>query len=142
MQETEVQFSFPDTDGDGIDDRWDSCIDEPENFDGYLDWDGCPDVTGADPNIPPDADYDGIPDAEDDCPDRRENYNKFEDDDGCPDTLNLYSFGDYDFDTIPDNVDRCPYAAENYNRYMDTDGCPDVARSPERRMRTQTATAF
>ena len=31
---------FPDTDGDGIQDRWDACIDEPENFNGILDWDG------------------------------------------------------------------------------------------------------
>ena len=41
------QYQFPDTDGDGIEDRWDQCIDEPENFNDYLDRDGCPDVPGA-----------------------------------------------------------------------------------------------
>ena len=28
-------------------DRWDACIDEPENFNDYLDWDGCPDIPGV-----------------------------------------------------------------------------------------------
>ena len=30
-------YTFPDADGDGIDDRWDACIDEPENYNNYLD---------------------------------------------------------------------------------------------------------
>jgi hypothetical protein len=30
------QYTFPDTDGDGIEDRWDSCIDEPENYNDYM----------------------------------------------------------------------------------------------------------
>ena len=30
-------YIFPDADGDGIDDRWDACDDEPENFNNYLD---------------------------------------------------------------------------------------------------------
>ena len=35
-------YTFPDSDGDGIEDRWDTCIDEPENYNDYLDHDGCP----------------------------------------------------------------------------------------------------
>ena len=38
---TDSTYQFPDTDGDGIDDRWDQCLNEPENYNGYLDWDGC-----------------------------------------------------------------------------------------------------
>ena len=30
-------YIFPDADGDGIDDRWDACLDEPENYNNYLD---------------------------------------------------------------------------------------------------------
>ena len=73
-------YTFPDTDGDGIEDRWDACIDEPENYNDYLDHDGCPDVPGITSSEAPDADYDGIPDDNDTCPTERENYNKFQDD--------------------------------------------------------------
>lgn len=65
-----------DRDGDGIPDSIDRCPDEPEDFDGFQDEDGCPD---------PDNDGDGIPDVEDACPDEPETYNGFEDEDGCPD---------------------------------------------------------
>ncbi len=34
-----------DSDGDGIDDAWDSCIYDAENYNNYLDSDGCPDST-------------------------------------------------------------------------------------------------
>jgi len=33
-----------DSDGDGIDDIWDSCTYDSENYNGYLDTDGCPDT--------------------------------------------------------------------------------------------------
>ena len=51
-----LQYVFPDTDGDGIEDRWDQCIDEPENHNDYLDWDGCPDIPGTTTLLAPDAD--------------------------------------------------------------------------------------
>ena len=57
-----IPISFPDTDGDGIEDRWDSCIDEPENFNGFLDFDGCPEIPGTTAGDMLDADYDGIAD--------------------------------------------------------------------------------
>ncbi|MBA0908849.1 MAG: thrombospondin type 3 repeat-containing protein, partial [Nitrosarchaeum sp.] len=80
-------YQFPDTDGDGIEDRWDSCVNQPENFNSYLDKDGCPDVEGAKSTIPtrPDTDNDGYPDTIDSCPQSPETWNKYDDTDGCPD---------------------------------------------------------
>jgi len=49
-----------DPDGDGIINEHDKCPNEPEDFDGFQDSDGCPD---------PDNDQDGIPDERDECPD-------------------------------------------------------------------------
>jgi outer membrane protein OmpA-like peptidoglycan-associated protein len=48
-----------DVDGDGILDRDDGCPTEPEDFDGFEDEDGCPDL---------DNDADGILDVDDACP--------------------------------------------------------------------------
>jgi outer membrane protein OmpA-like peptidoglycan-associated protein len=81
-----------DTDGDGIPDADDSCVNEPEDKDGYLDDDGCPD---------PDNDADGVPDAKDRCPDRPEDLDGFQDEDGCPDP-------DNDGDGVADLDDQCP----------------------------------
>ncbi len=81
-----------DTDGDGILDSRDQCINEPEDKDGYLDDDGCPD---------PDNDGDGIADANDKCPNEPEDFDGFQDDDGCPDP-------DNDGDQVADLDDFCP----------------------------------
>ena len=48
-----------DRDGDGIPDVKDKCPNEPEDFDGFEDEDGCPDL---------DNDQDGVPDGADRCP--------------------------------------------------------------------------
>jgi len=93
-------YAFPDADGDGIDDRWDQCIDEQENYNGYLDWDGCPDVKGTTAGDILDSDYDGIPDHLDKCPTLAERYNGFQDDDGCPDSIDFKIVGDSDGDGI------------------------------------------
>lgn len=82
----------PDTDGDGILDSADACVLEPEDKDGYLDEDGCPEL---------DNDLDGIPDANDKCPNDAEDPDGYQDDDGCPDL-------DNDNDTVPDVQDQCP----------------------------------
>ena len=73
-QDDGTGFAFPDSDGDGIQDRKDQCVDEPENFNGYLDWDGCPEVPGVTSPESLDSDYDGILDTLDSCPQDRENY--------------------------------------------------------------------
>lgn len=66
-----------DADGDGVVDALDACPMDAEDYDGFLDSDGCPD---------PDNDSDGILDAVDACPTLAETLNDFEDEDGCPDT--------------------------------------------------------
>jgi OOP family OmpA-OmpF porin len=82
----------PDTDGDGILDSADMCVLEPEDKDGYLDEDGCPEV---------DNDLDGILDTADKCPNEPEDPDGYEDTDGCPDP-------DNDKDTVLDVDDQCP----------------------------------
>jgi OmpA-OmpF porin, OOP family len=101
-----------DRDGDGIKDDVDKCPDEPEDFDGFEDEDGCPD---------PDNDRDGIPDVDDKCPDIPENRNGVEDEDGCPEG----DKNDRDGDGIPDNIDKCPDDPEDKDGFQDEDGCPD-----------------
>jgi outer membrane protein OmpA-like peptidoglycan-associated protein len=81
-----------DTDGDGILDSRDQCTNEPEDKDGYLDDDGCPD---------PDNDADGIPDVSDKCVNEPEDRDGFQDEDGCPDP-------DNDDDKVVDLEDFCP----------------------------------
>jgi len=73
-------FTF-DRDRDGIHDEFDKCPSSAEDYNGIMDWDGCPD--GA--VITSDADHDGIPNEFDRCPTAAEIYNDFEDEDGCPD---------------------------------------------------------
>lgn len=90
--EAPVVVEDKDTDGDHIPDSRDQCILEPEDVDGYLDEDGCPD---------PDNDADGIPDTVDKCPNQPEDIDGFQDADGCPDP-------DNDGDTVLDVDDFCP----------------------------------
>ncbi len=98
-----------DRDGDGFRDSVDKCPDEPENFDGYQDDDGCPEF---------DKDGDGIRDDVDKCPLEPEDFDGFQDEDGCPDP-------DNDGDKILDSVDQCPNEPEDLDGFEDLDGCPD-----------------
>ncbi|MEM9111936.1 MAG: OmpA family protein [Myxococcota bacterium] len=100
----------PDRDGDGIPDLDDQCIDEPEDLDGVEDEDGCIDDD--------DPDDDGFVGDDDACPLEPEDRDGFEDGDGCPDP-------DNDGDGILDADDACPIEAEIVNGHMDEDGCPD-----------------
>lgn len=102
-----------DRDGDGIKDDIDKCPDEPEDFDGFEDEDGCPD---------PDNDKDGIPDIRDKCPNVPEDMDGVEDWDGCPESND----GDRDGDGIPDSKDKCPDDPEDRDGFEDEDGCPDL----------------
>ena len=130
-----------DRDGDGIKDDVDRCPDQPEDFDGWQDDDGCPDpdndgdgiadVDDRCPDIPGpadnggcpvgianDRDGDGIPDDLDKCPDEPEDKDGFQDEDGCPDL-------DNDGDGILDIDDLCPNEPEDKDGFEDADGCPD-----------------
>jgi outer membrane protein OmpA-like peptidoglycan-associated protein len=98
-----------DRDHDGIFDRQDRCLSEPEDKDEFEDEDGCPD---------PDDDKDGISDKLDKCRLEAEDKDKFEDKDGCPDP-------DNDKDEILDEKDKCPDEAEDKDKFEDEDGCLD-----------------
>jgi OmpA-OmpF porin, OOP family len=134
--------SIGDRDGDGIKDDLDRCPDQPEDFDGWQDEDGCPDpdndgdgiadVDDRCPDIPGpadnggcpagianDRDGDGIPDDLDKCPDDPEDKDGFQDEDGCPDL-------DNDHDGILDIDDLCPNEPEDKDGFEDADGCPDL----------------
>jgi outer membrane protein OmpA-like peptidoglycan-associated protein len=104
--------SIGDRDGDGIKDDVDQCPDDPEDFDGFKDEDGCPD---------PDNDNDGIPDVDDRCPNVPEDRDGVQDQDGCPEGEE----GDRDGDGIPDKLDKCPDEPEDRDGFQDDDGCPD-----------------
>ncbi len=104
--------SIGDRDGDGIKDDVDQCPDDPEDFDGFKDEDGCPD---------PDNDNDGIPDVDDRCPNVPEDREGDHDEDGCPEQTD----GDRDGDGIPDSKDKCPDDPEDRDGFQDVDGCPD-----------------
>ena len=104
-----VEISDPDTDGDGVLDSQDACVVEPEDKDGYLDDDGCPEL---------DNDLDGIPDVTDKCPNEPEDLDGYEDEDGCPDP-------DNDKDTVPDVQDQCPN--EPGSTTEEPLGCPKAA---------------
>jgi outer membrane protein OmpA-like peptidoglycan-associated protein len=99
-----------DRDGDGLMDDVDRCPDNPEDYDGFEDADGCPD---------PDNDQDGVLDVSDACVNEPEDKDGFEDADGCPDL-------DNDRDGFLDPNDECPNDAEVVNGITDYDGCPDV----------------
>lgn len=131
-----------DSDADGILNRMDACPKEPEDFDGYEDEDGCPDLDNDQDGIPDihdkapnaaedvdgfedadgvpdlDNDNDGIPDDRDAEPNVAEDIDGFEDEDGKPDP-------DNDQDGIPDDKDDCPNEPETVNGFEDEDGCPD-----------------
>lgn len=144
--------SIGDRDGDGYKDDIDQCPDDPEDFDGFEDADGCPDpdndqdgildVDDECPLVPEDhdgdTDYDGCPegenadrdgdgilDVDDQCPDDPEDFDGFEDEDGCPDP-------DNDKDGILDVDDMCPMDPEDFDGFRDKDGCPDPDNDQDR----------
>ena len=104
-----------DRDRDTIADIVDLCPDEPEDFDGDRDRDGCRDI---DPYG--DEDKDGIINMEDACIDNPEDFDGHNDEDGCPETSD-----DSDGDGIIDAVDQCPEDAEDLDGFEDANGCPD-----------------
>jgi len=144
--------SMGDRDGDGMRDDVDRCPDEPEDYDGFADEDGCPELDNdrdgilddddACPMVPEDrdgdADEDGCPegdegdrdgdgilDVDDRCPDDPEDIDGFEDEEGCPDL-------DNDRDGLLDTDDLCPDDPEDLDGFEDQNGCPDVDNDGDR----------
>lgn len=76
-----------DRDGDGIPDNKDLCQMQAEVYNGYIDWDGCPDTETGQIKIVLDDDKDGILNHLDQCPTMKEVHNGFQDNDGCPDAV-------------------------------------------------------
>lgn len=115
-----------DRDEDGILDRDDKCPDDPEDFDGFEDEDGCPDPDNdgdkiCDPWVTEqglEEKYADVCKRIDQCPDEPEDHDGFEDEDGCPDY-------DNDKDGVPDTLDKCPDEPEDLDGFEDEDGCPD-----------------
>jgi hypothetical protein len=105
-----------DTDGDGIYDDEDQCVNEPEDVDGFEDTEGCPD---------PDNDGDGILDGSDQCPMEPEDADGFEDENGCPDP-------DNDGDGILDAADAVPERRRGHGRLRGRERLP---RARQRRRR-------
>lgn len=105
-----------DEDHDGLADRVDRCDSTPEDPDGYLDADGCPD---------PDNDHDGVLDTVDVCVATPEDHDGFLDHDGCPEP-------DNDGDGLVDDRDACINAAEDNDGHSDLDGCPDPDNDGDR----------
>ncbi|MBN2800368.1 MAG: OmpA family protein [Deltaproteobacteria bacterium] len=105
-----------DRDADRIPDVVDRCPDEPEDYDGVDDEDGCRDI---DPNG--DEDGDGIINIDDGCMEEPEDFDGHDDEDGCPETSE-----DQDGDGYIDVKDGCPAEPEDFDGYQDADGCPDL----------------
>lgn len=103
-----------DVDHDGILNARDACALLPEDRDGLLDDDGCPDL---------DDDADGLHDDVDRCPHESEDRDGFEDDDGCPEL-------DNDADGVPDGLDACSMDPEDRDGFEDDDGCPEPGPKP------------
>lgn len=106
----EPNKQLPDPDNDGISREDDKCPTQAEDFDGFEDDDGCPDL---------DDDHDGVLDARDGCPLVAEDKDGIQDADGCPE-------GDADSDGVPDENDACPLAPEDFDGFEDGDGCPEA----------------
>ncbi len=111
-----------DTDGDGIFDLSDGCINQPETLNGFQDTDGCPDTV---PIL--DTDGDGILDDVDSCVGVPETFNGFQDADGCPDeipppTQEIIIIIDTDGDGITDDNDVCPTEVGTGANL----GCPEI----------------
>ena len=114
-----IKFGAKDTDGDGVYDKDDECIDVK----GLKEFKGCPDTDG-----------DGIPDKDDACPEEKgTKENKgcpdtdgdgvLDKDDACPEVAGLKEFNgcpDTDGDGIADKDDKCP----NEKGPKENNGCP------------------
>ncbi|MBX3183508.1 MAG: OmpA family protein [Polyangiaceae bacterium] len=108
--EEEIIVVRKDTDGDGIYDDEDACVNQPGVASEDPSKHGCP--------LPNDSDGDGITDDLDACPNEAGVASEDPSKHGCPLPL------DSDGDGIPDEVDACPNEAGVANEDPSKHGCP------------------
>ena len=99
-----IKFGAKDTDGDGVYDKDDECIDVK----GLKEFKGCPDTDG-----------DGIPDKDDACPEEKGT----KENNGCP-------FQDRDGDGVLDKDDLCP----DVKGTASNKGCPEVTETIQKQL--------
>lgn len=104
-----------DTDGDGVPNDLDKCLDTPAGV--KVDLDGCP----------LDTDGDGVYDYLDQCPDTPKGVKV--DSNGCP--------LDSDLDGVPDYLDQCPDTKKGVK--VDANGCPPPPPMAEARVAPKAA---
>lgn len=104
-----------DTDGDGVFDRNDACVNRGDEYGLGIQADGCP-ITDTPDDVASDRDSDGFADSEDACPDEGDWGNGL-DADGCP-------FKDTDGDGVFDRNDACVNRGDEYGLGVQANGCP------------------
>ncbi|MES2885759.1 MAG: thrombospondin type 3 repeat-containing protein, partial [Pseudomonadota bacterium] len=124
----------PDSDGDGVADVSDNCVDASNASQTDTDADGLGDACDAPP--PPDADGDGVADASDNCPAVANPNQADADADGKGDACDPTeppppAPADADADGVPDSSDNCPTAANTNQTDTDADGKGDACDPTE-----------
>ncbi len=114
------ESTLVDTDGDGVYDNYDNCVDDENSDQANADFDDlgdvCDDSTSTD-----DSDGDGIPDSGDNCPDISNSEQTDTDGDDIGDECDALP-NDFDNDGYDDSVDNCAQVANSDQADNDGDG--------------------
>lgn len=114
-----------DTDGDGVFDPYDNCVDDHNPSQANADFDEFGSACDLDEDTT-DRDGDTIPDSADNCPDDQNPGQEDEDNDGLGDACDDVFNPDADGDGVPDDNDNCPSTANGDQADADSDGEGDA----------------